>query len=500
MNRHFLVLAVLSLSTLAASLACSSAPPGDRAPGAVISPPPAAGSDDAAIEPVSPDDASSPAPTPSSGVAADAGPGAPAIAADAALPAPTGTLVAAGSNIEVYGITDDGWIAYSREGMLLVAPLAGGPSVRVTGRATAGVKVSGSAVYTWPVPLLPNFGGDLDVWTSAHQLVLLSDSSFARSPVATSADGQRAAFLARGELMVSNVDGTGALSLGLLCASALAFDGAGDVVSTNCPAALEDAGAEPNLSVFAAPTYARSLLAPETTQALDPTGSWLWISDGAAGGRLVRASDGSVAFRDALATGPAFFDATGTTLFYVSGSALQSLSLASPKSPIPLVASEVRAILALSPDGQQLIYDGYTGIFQQAAVAGAPAAALNWTEPNATYRFTADSADVLITAAGNGPAYYTVQSVAPRATLSRGPAYSVTVLEGTRLLVVDAPDHAQVVDVSGKAPGVELPQMGPFAVSKDRAHLAYVVSGGADAGLYTVSITEGAAGSGSQLH
>jgi hypothetical protein len=505
MNRHFLVLGALSLSTIAGSLACSGAP--TSAPFTQETPPGAAQptasnpvNDDAGT--LTPTDATTPAPAPTTSPDDDAAAPSPSGATDADAPLPTaiGTLLAAGAQIALAGITDDGFVAYSSGDAVLAAPLAGGASIAVkSGRSIPSAKVSGAAIFAWVPPVPPELGVDLDVWTNAHGVARLAEGSVAGRPVAASADGTRVAFFAGSELTVDALDSATSTQIGRLCATQLSFDGKGDLVTANCPAAMDDGGAlSPSVSVFVAPSFARSLLAADATSVIDPTGTWIWVVGDDAGGKLLRAADASVAFSDVLVSGPAFFDAQGKTLYYAAGGALRSVSLSDPSSATTIVKSGVTEILALAPDAQNLVYRGGDDVLVQSTAAGAPAAQWleTWVNPSQRYTFTSDSADIVSVVDTSSGSVYAVRAIGVRPPVATGFAASVTMLAGSKILAVDASNRGHVIDASGNGAAVDVPGMAAFAVTKDLTRVAYVATSVTVPGLYVVSVGGAAPGEG----
>jgi hypothetical protein len=470
MNRRFVLVTVLSLSTLAGALACS---------GAGSSPPFADG------ETPAPAGSLSPAPTPPDDAGTSAAP-----TADAALPstpspallAATGTLLAAAEGIELLGVTDDGFVAFASGSTVQVAPIAGGPGAFIGEMpARARAWVSGPAVFTQSGDIGPVPG--LSVWTHAHGNVHLSSGPVAAGPIVASPDGTRAAFFSTpAVLTVALLDGTHAESLGTACTKALAFDAQDDLVSANCPAPSA------SVSVFAAPGYERTILAADAAYAIDPKGAWLWIVGGDGSGELVRASDGTTVLRAASVAGSALFDGAGASLFYVADGALMGVRLASPSSVTTIVPDGVTSLRAVSPDGKAVVYDSAGGVFVRSTDANAyPNKLVGPDAVGGDFTFTSDSSEVLFLTSSVPLSYFAFSLGRPVPVVAGGEVTSVTLLAGTKALTIDASNDGHVIDLAGKAATVDLPQMGAFAVSSDRKTVAYVADGVTVPGLYVVA-------------
>jgi hypothetical protein len=289
-------------------------------------------------------------------------------------------------------------------------------------------------------------------------------------------------------LTVQLLDGTHAESLGPSCAKELAFDAQDDVVSTNCPATLDD-GAAPSasVSVFAAPGYERSLLDDDAAYAIDPKGAWLWIVGKDRGGELVRASDGAAVLNAALVAGPALFDGVGASLFYVANEALMSVSLTNPSTATTIVSDGVTSLRAVSPDGKAVVYESGPDVFVRSTdVSASPQKLVGPYTVRGDFTFTSDSSEVLFVTTSVPRAYAAFAPGRRDPMVVGGDVTSVTLLAGAKALTVDASNDGRVIDLAGKAAALDVPQMGAFAVSSDRKAVAYVADGVAVPGLYVV--------------
>jgi hypothetical protein len=366
----------------------------------------------------------------------------------------TGTLLAAGKDFVLWGVTSDGFAVYSiakQDPSIYAVSIAGGSPTEIDTLATA---YSYAVVQGNVVAVLNDVtstgAGTIKLWTSAGGLHTVSSTAYTYE-FFLSPDFGSVAYLdnfdstaATADLYVAKVDGTGAalLQAGIAgisntstCYPEFQFAGSA-VVLGYCPTLAATSG---NIESFAASS---STPIPIVTAGYpyfiaDPTGANLLIF--AAGLQVVPVGGGTPTTIDANGQSAAF-TSDGSTVLYVSSSgALMRSAIASP-SPTTLVSSGLEGIYELSPDDSTALvfksYDSMTYLSDLYAASAAKSGGLTTLSkaqtavvatPNETglvngSAFTKDSSHVLFYTGISTASYPYLGALQASAVASGSPA------------------------------------------------------------------------------
>jgi hypothetical protein len=457
-------------------------------------------------------------PTPEGGSAAP-----PGQQPEAGAPDPDASLDPSAG--DVYGITDDGFVVYRDGTSVKAVSIEGGLPMTVmraeSGLAPLRVTVQGTSAQVW-MAFTGNgatgqdfYWASLSVWSHARGATTIDTYApgifrgiVGASKAAISPDGGSVAYLhpvvpagGAGDVTwaidIAEIGGpattlASALAAGWLDPPAtLTFTPNGALFATYAPNALVAGRAGQivaSLFTFGARAPAQvavgSVAVGQWSYAVvDPTGSWAALGDGASTAKLV-----SLATLEQWDLPQGFtgvqFDITGATLFGRTPQSIVRVDTSAPTTPVTLETVSSPSAVRASPDGSHLTYvsNAPTGTFATGssvlylASASRPGDAVVLASgPSVSTEafFTADSAYLAFLQSG-----WQVAPVAAAATDVQLGGGTVVPLGGSRVL--DNVPTLSVVDLSGSTPTRALCQDcgGNFALSGDRAHVAYIGHGG----------------------
>jgi hypothetical protein len=387
-----------------------------------------------------------------------------AVAADAGPP------VVSAANL--VGWTQDERLVYqTNDGIYALARDGGVDTVATPAAGDAGLS---GAIGTLGVFVTQ--GTTLGAWTATTGYHALSTDLSANVPPLQSPDGTKALYFQSidggSEAVLENIDGTSAHTLSFTPVSGFwvmnqeAFT-ATDGVATAAYVPLTATTATAGLDLFIGdpPTNVGIF-------AMGPTGNATLIT--------TATGVGSAVLDTGVTSG--IFDATGANVYYLSGTSLKTLAVASPGTTSTLVTGGVTAPLAVSPDGRFVAYASATDYYVVPTSGAGTPASFGATPQGAQAFFTPDSSYVVSLAGYDGTqgAYDLVaQSVAPggETTTWSGIYFSVPMFD-TRLLMLNAAGDLFLADVSGKLPlRLIATNVYAFAESWDNAQIAWQLEG-----------------------
>ena len=447
---------------------------------------------------------------------------------DASITPPVGSHLATGDNLQIQGMTGDGYAVYADFGSneLYAVPINGGAPVTIASIAggSDAVLVQASVVLAW-TQLDANSVGTLTAWSAATGAHVLSTASTPGSSYwvgAASPDSSRVAYAGNvtsttADVYASATDGTGATKLVAAapvgtCLPFLVFAGA-HLLAATCPTSTGYA-----VSSFSVPAWSRADLASDlTTFDWDHAGTTLIAFPATAGVQAIPIGGGPATTIDTVgAYGSVTPD--GKSVVYSTVTEIKRSPIASPL-PITLVSSQdtpgVRGIYGVAPSGETLLFYTQatssaivpsTDLFLASAVTpGVPAGIVSGGSPTVDgyqVRFADDSTPLFLqyyapASGGNleavpggadaGAPIMLAQSVSVYRAVPQG-----RVVFETASTPPASGSEIEVVNLSGATPPV--PFVGDadivFELSPTRDRVVYTWSAekGALAGLYVVAV------------
>jgi hypothetical protein len=331
-----------------------------------------------------------------SGTATDSGAATDGSAGDSAIPVipPTGTPIATGDNLQVWGITGDDFVVYSDEtaGILYAIPVAGGTPKTIMsslgssipvdgGAATHFVGVSQNVVVIW-TGLDANGVGPMSLWTSAAASADMVSANTLSGFGLVTADSSHVAYfdnvnenIGVGDFVEVTATGTGKTTLvptvdltGASCNVTGGTGGSTVFVLNHCQQLPADAGADaatPStfLSEFAVANGHRTDLLSTTvtdtsTFVINTAGTELLVigDPGLEAFSLAALDSGAPTPKliDANAVGSVLFTPDGLSTIYETGTPSMLRSLIATPNPTTLQATFL-GIYGISPDGTHVL-------------------------------------------------------------------------------------------------------------------------------------------------
>ncbi len=333
---------------------------------------------------------------------------------------PAGTQLAASNQIQIFGITTDGYVIYadnSAGASLYAVSVSGGAPTLIASPTISSTKtyitgIAGKDVFVWEgVSSTANAAqvGALSVWTHGGTYKSVVASSCASAGFASTTDGAHIMFTGNstascttGDVVVANIDATGQTNLvtgvdvGVNgCSPVLGFAGGVTAVTATCTATPPDGGtpvADVNAYGSATPWTKVSI----TTGALN-----FWASD-TAGDKLMVASPTGESFTLSLAVpvlvpidntknitngGFGYMKKSGNAVFYTTAAGEMYESPVPTPVPVQLQSAGVKSVRSISPDDNYIIFTtnfdtqkfGGDLFLAKTTAAGAPVTLVNNT-------------------------------------------------------------------------------------------------------------------------
>lgn len=336
------------------------------------------------------------------GPATDAGSDAPATPRVEIPGAPK--RLAAGADLEVVGVTSNGWVVYQDTAAkaVLMVPLSGGtPTVLLPKSEAPLVLVRGSVVFAWDRSAAGDTTAPLRVWAADGGV---RDAAIGSSVGAASAspDGARIVFTRNAAAGKIDVMGAGAdltrvtlllPQIPLECSPAVTAAGARFLVE-HCPTKTGPR----TLTSFTA-AWERTDLEPTRVPAqLDAAGLRALVVSASTAAVRVIPTDGAPALTELdVSVSAGVINPSGTRVVYLtSGGTLKTAEVSKTASPTTLAASGAQEIVRVSPTDGHVLYSTFrAGVLRDlylVAETGGASATLASTGTAAVYGegFTAD--------------------------------------------------------------------------------------------------------------
>ena len=300
---------------------------------------------------------------------------------------PAGTQLAASDGVQIFGVTADDDVIYadgSQSNAIFAVPSAGGTPVKIGTPSGFAVGLHNKTVFVWS-SLTTKSVGTLAVWEHGGTLTQIATNSAPNGGFAATTDGKHILYVgnsdtngAVGDIVGANIDGTNKVSLvtgvdvssGNNCTPRIGFVTITNAITSTCTVTPGDGGT-PSATVTAyaigaggdgGTTWTPSSLA---TTALD-----FWSTNSAGTSVMVATPAGVQVCTLAGVCVPGeskniennqwtfgYMNQAGTSIYYTTSAGdLRTATTAAPAVGLPVQASNVNFVRAISGDDKYILY------------------------------------------------------------------------------------------------------------------------------------------------